>query len=85
MQNKLTKDEVLNHFNILYDDLPKSIQLQLDKFFPIQYNELNSEQYNEYYELCLKMLNKKLEVDMTDMSNLKVDKIVDLTKIEGPL
>ena len=29
--------------------------------------------------------NKKLEVDMTDMSNLKVDKIVDLTKIEGPL
>ena len=66
MQNKLTKDEVLNHFNILYDDLPKSIQLQLDKFFPIQYNELNSEQYNEYYELCLKMLNKKLEVDWQD-------------------
>jgi hypothetical protein len=66
MQNKLTKDEVLNHFNILYDDLPKSIQLQLDKFFPIQYNELNSEQYNEYYELCLEMLNKKLEVDWQD-------------------
>ena len=66
MQNKLTKDEVLNHFNILYDDLPESIQLQLDKFFPIQYNELNSEQYNEYYELCLKMLNKKLEVDWQD-------------------
>ena len=66
MQNKLTTDEVLNHFNILYDDLPKSIQLQLDKFFPIQYNELNSEQYNEYYELCLKMLNKKLEVDWQD-------------------
>ena len=54
MQNKLTKDEVLNHFNILYDDLPKSIQLQLDKFFPIQYNELNSEQYNEYYEFMSK-------------------------------
>ena len=51
MQNKLTKDEVLNHFNILYDDLPESIQLQLDKFFPIQYNELNSKQYKEYYEL----------------------------------
>tara|TARA_R100000664_G_scaffold8581_1_gene14107 strand:- start:9793 stop:10701 length:909 start_codon:yes stop_codon:yes gene_type:complete len=66
MQNKLTKDEVLNHFNILYDDLPRSIQLQLDKFFPIQYNELNSEQYNEYYELCLEMLNKKLEVDWQD-------------------
>ena len=66
MQNKLTTDEVLNHFNILYDDLPQSIQLQLDKFFPIQYNELNSEQYNEYYELCLKMLNKKLEVDWQD-------------------
>ena len=57
---------MLNHFNILYDNLPKSIQLQLDKFFPIQYNELNSEQYNEYYELCLKMLNKKLEVDWQD-------------------
>ena len=66
MQNKLTKDEVLNHFNILYDDLPESIQLQLDKFFPIQYNELNSEQYKEYYELCLEMLNKKLEVDWQD-------------------
>ena len=50
----------------MYDDLPKSIQLQLDKFFPIQYNELNSEQYNEYYELCLEMLNKKLEVDWQD-------------------
>tara|TARA_E500000318_G_scaffold100164_1_gene102690 strand:- start:468 stop:1376 length:909 start_codon:yes stop_codon:yes gene_type:complete len=66
MQNKLTKDEVLNHFNILYDDLPESIQLQLDKFFPIQYDELNSEQYKEYYELCLEMLNKKLEVDWQD-------------------
>jgi len=66
MQNKLTKDEVLNHFNILYDDLPQSIQLQLDKFFPIQYDELNSEQYKEYYELCLEMLNKKLEVDWQD-------------------
>jgi len=66
MQNKLTTDEVLNHFNILYDDLPQSIQLQLDKFFPIQYNELNSEQYKEYYELCLEMLNKKLEVDWQD-------------------
>ena len=66
MQNKLTKDEVLNHFNILYDDLPESIQLQLDKFFPIQYDELNSEQYKEYYELCLEMLNKKLEIDWQD-------------------
>ena len=66
MQNKLTTDEVLNHFNILYDDLPQSIQLQLDKFFPIQYNELNSKQYKEYYELCLEMLNKKLEVDWQD-------------------
>jgi len=66
MQNKLTKDEVLNHFNILYDNLPESIQLQLDKFFPIQYDELNSEQYKEYYELCLEMLNKKLEVDWQD-------------------
>ena len=66
MQNKLTKDEVLNHFNILYDDLPQSIQLQLDKFFPIQYDELNSEQYKEYYELCLEMLNKKLEIDWQD-------------------
>ena len=66
MQNKLTKGEVLNHFNILYDDLPESIQLQLDKFFPIQYNELDSEQYKEYYELCLEMLNKKLEVDWQD-------------------
>ena len=66
MQNKLTTDEVLNHFNILYDDLPQSIQLQLDKFFPIQYNELDSEQYKEYYELCLEMLNKKLEVDWQD-------------------
>ena len=66
MQNKLTKDEVLNHFNILYDDLPESIKLQLDKFFPIQYDELNSEQYKEYYELCLEMLNKKLEVDWQD-------------------
>ena len=66
MQNKLTIDEVLNHFNILYDDLPQSIQLQLDKFFPIQYNELNATQYKEYYELCLEMLNKKLEVDWQD-------------------
>ena len=66
MQNKLTTDEVLNHFNILYDDLPQSIQLQLDKFFPIQYDELNSEQYKEYYELCLEMLNKKLEIDWQD-------------------
>ena len=66
MQNKLTIDEVLNHFNILYDDLPQSIQLQLDKFFPIQYDELNSEQYKEYYELCLEMLNKKLEIDWQD-------------------
>ena len=66
MQNKLTKDEVLNHFNILYDNLPESIQLQLDKFFPIQYDGLSSEQYKEYYELCLEMLNKKLEVDWQD-------------------
>ena len=29
--------------------------------------------------------SKKLEVDMTDMSNLKVDKVVNLGKIEGPL
>jgi len=66
MQNKLTTDEVLNHFNILYDDLPQSIQLQLDKFFKIKYDDINSEQYKEYYELCLEMLNKKLEVDWQD-------------------
>ena len=29
--------------------------------------------------------SRKLEVDMTDMSNLKVDKVVNLGKIEGPL
>ena len=66
MQHKLTKDDVLNHFNILYDDLPQTIKIQLDKFFPINYNELDSEQYKEYYELCLGVLNKKLEIDWQD-------------------
>ena len=68
--NKITKKDLLTYFEVDEQLLSKDVIDFLDKLFPIEYNELNFEEYQEYMTLVLQILNKlSFEIDFDRVKN----------------
>ena len=79
--NKITKKDLLTYFEVDEQLLSKDVIDFLDKLFPIEYNELNFEEYQEYMTLVLQILNKlSFDIDFDRNWIVILQNIVDKQK-----
>jgi|TARA_R100000479_G_scaffold81415_2_gene39466 hypothetical protein len=79
--NKITKKDLLTYFEVDEQLLSKDVVEFLDNLFPIKYNELNFEEYQEYMTLVLQILNKlSFDVDFDRNWIIILQNIVDKQK-----
>ena len=78
---KITKKDLLTYFEVDEQLLSKDVIDFLDKLFPIEYNELNFEEYKEYMTLVLQILNKlSFDIDFDRNWIVILQNIVDKQK-----
>ncbi len=79
--NKLTKKDILTYFEVDEQLLSNDVVAYLDNLFPIEYNELNFEEYQEYMTLVLQILNKlSFDIDFDRNWIVILQNIVDNQK-----
>tara|TARA_R100000005_G_C4994171_1_gene201175 strand:- start:260 stop:1177 length:918 start_codon:yes stop_codon:yes gene_type:complete len=79
--NKITKKDLLTYFEVDEQLLSKDVVEFLDNLFPIKYNELNFEEYQEYMTLVLQILNKlSFDVDFDRNWIIILQNIIDKQK-----
>ena len=79
--NKLTKKNILTYFEVDEQLLSNDVVAYLDNLFPIEYNELNFKEYQEYMTLVLQILNKlSFDIDFDRNWIVILQNIVDKQK-----
>ena len=79
--NKLTKKNILTYFEVDEQLLSNDVVAYLDNLFPIEYNELNFKEYQEYMTLVLQILNKlSFDIDFDRNWIVILQNIVDNQK-----
>ena len=79
--NKLTKKNILTYFEVDEQLLSNDVVAYLDNLFPIEYNELNFKEYQEYMTLVLQILNKlSFDIDFDRNCIVILQNIVDNQK-----
>ena len=79
--NKLTKKDILTYFEVDEQLLSNDVVAYLDNLFPIEYNELNFKEYQEYMTLVLQILNKlSFDIDFDRNWIVILQNIVDNQK-----
>ena len=84
--NKLTKKNILTYFEVDEQLLSNDVVAYLDNLFPIEYNELNFKEYQEYMTLVLQILNKlSFDIDFDRNWIVILQNIVDNQKMMLPI